>query len=417
MVLPLGVIFSAHLVSVSKQTVDSFDAPSALVFAEALDLGTLWDPAAGSERMRLLLTIAALAIAFVCFVAALALRALTAAGLLLSTAVPLACWCTGKIWSVYQTQGLIYPLTLAGAALLLQHATVRRSRWVRLAVMSLILGLAVARWPQFHRTLQVCTDCARKTPPYIAQSQVAAVLDQVGQGTVDLCHYDGRVCLTLLLELGARGIPCQFREPAWTTTLAYRHWRVPEYAACGSYLVSPWVDTSFGGGPSAHVSLPVAPNEGTWIGDVIPPYGVGRDDIHGFHFWLGSRPATVVLSNGTGENAFVEFGATAEIHPLPGDTGWRTLLWRVDEKEGRLEVTASANARVHLALELPPGDHTLKLGVEQLAAPGPSLHNDARELRLLISRFSLKRRIGETTVRSNEQRADQLAIRRPTRPL
>lgn len=405
LLLPLGIVFSAHFVSVGKQTVDAFAAPTALVFAESLDLGTLWDPTAATERGYRYLIGATLSFVLICFALALAIRALTAAALALSSAVPLACWCTGKIWSVYQTQGLIYPLTLAGAALLLQHAAVRRSRWFRLVAACLVLGLAGTRLPQFHRTLLVCTHCIRKTTPFIAQSQVAAVLKHVGSGTVDVSHYDGRVCLTLLLELGARGIPCQFREPAWTTILAYRHWHVPEYAACGSYLVSPWIEESSAAVSAVRVSLPVTPNEGTWIGELTTPNGVGRDGEHGYHFWLDSRPASVVLSNGIAENVFVEFVATAEIHPLPRDIGRRTLAWCLDGKEGRIEV-ASTKTRIRIPILLPPGDHTLKLGVEQLAAPGSILPNDARELRLLISRFSLQRRVQETAERSNEQTTD-----------
>jgi hypothetical protein len=404
LLLPPGIIFSAHLVSVSEQTVSGFDAPSNLIFAESLDLGTHWDPAAGTERGRQYLIGAALALALVGFVFALAVRALTAAGLILSSAVPLSCWCTGRVWSVYQTQGLIYPLTLAGAALLLQQASARRSRWVRLATVCLVLGLAGVRLPQFHRTVQVCTDCTRKTTPFIAQSQVAAVLDRVGQGTVDLCHYDGRVCLTLLLELGARGIPCQFREPAWTTILAYRNWRAPEYVARGSHLVSPWIEDSSVAEPSARVSIPVTPNEGTWIGDVKPPNGLGRDGEHGYHFWLGRRPASAVLSNGTGEKVFGEFVATAEIHRLSEDTGRRTLLWSLDGQKGRIEV-ASPKTRIRIPIQLPPGEHTLQLEVEQPAALDPSLPNDARKRRLLISRFALQGHVEETAERSNEQTA------------
>lgn len=405
LVLPLGIVFWHHLISVSKQTVLAFAAPSDLVFAEALDLGTLWDPAAVTERTRQYLLGAALAFALVCFVFALAVRAATAAGMILSSTVPLACWCTGRIWSVYQTQGLIYPLTLAGAALLLQHAAVRRSRWFRFAGVCLLLGLAGVRLPQFHRTVQVCSHCTRKTTPFIAQSQVAAFLDRIGQGTVDVCHYDGRVCLTLLLELGARGIPFQFREPAWTTILAYRHWQVPEYAACGSQLVSPWIEELSAAASSVRVSLPVVSNEGTWIGELKTPNGLGRDVEHGYHFWLGSRPASAVLTNATAENVFVEFVATAEIHLVPGDPIRRTLVWSLDGKEGRIEL-ASTKTRIRIPFLLPPGDHTLKLGVEQLAAPGPSLSNDARELRLLIGRFSLQRRVEETAPSTSEPSAD-----------
>lgn len=149
----------------------------------------------------------------------------------------------------------------------------------------------------------------------------------------------------------------------------------------------------------------MTPNEGTWIGDVKPPNGVGRDVEHGYHFWLDSRPASALLSNGTAGNAFVEFVATAEIHPYPGDPIRRTLVWRLDGKEGRIEV-ASTKTRIRIPFLLPPGDHTLKLGVEQLAAPGPTLSNDARELRLLIGRFSLQRRVEETAPTSSEPSAD-----------
>jgi hypothetical protein len=427
MVLPLGVIFSAHLVSVSKQSVDHFAAPVDRVAAEALDLGTLWDTAE-AERERAYLVGAALAFAFVGFFWALATRAVTAAGLILSSAVPLACWCTGQVWSVYQTQGMLYPLTLAGAALLLQQAAVRRSRWVRFAAIGLVLSLAAVRAPQFHRTLELCTDCTRKKPPFIAQSQVAAVVNQVGQRVVDLCHYDGRVCLTLLLELGARGIPFQLREPAWTTALAYRHWDAPAYAACGSYLISPWLESSSVTASSNRVPLEAAPNVGTWIGEVKAPLGIGRDNIRGYHFWIGGAPATAVVSNGTSAKATVEFVASIEIHSLV-DRGRRTLVWEFEGQRSRRKVGVLARRRVclplplgiplvislapplpvvepvRIPLELPSGDHTLKLWVEQTAAPASSLANDESELRLLIGRFSLQRRVEKHVVRSNGQAA------------
>jgi hypothetical protein len=62
---------------------------------------------------------------------------------------------------------------------------------------------------------------------------------------------------------------------------------------------------------------------------------------------------------------------------------------------------------IRIPLELPPGDHTIKLWVEQTAAPASSLANDASEFRLLIGRFSLQRRVEENIVRSNGPAADQ----------
>jgi hypothetical protein len=411
-VLPLALVFFSHAIYVSRGGHTAFSATTDWVAAEALDVAL---PEAKSRSLQVLLAGAALGCALTCIAGALAARTQTAGGLLLSSGASLAGWCTGWLWFVYQTQGLLYPLTLGGVALLIQHPSVRRLRWLRLASPGLLLGLAAAHVPQFVSTMQRCTDCASGAPPFIAQSQVAAAIQRIGSNTVDVCHDDIRICLSILTELEGRGIPIQYREPSWTAVLGYRQWDLPRYAAYGQFLINPWVAWLPCEKSAAQEPLPVARNEGLWIAALKPPYGLGRDKVHGSHFWLGGCPAEAVLVNATTEPLAAQFLASVEFVPFLLDGGCRTLVWELDGRRGRVEVCAPARPRVclplplgvplvlalglpqraveqiHIPLELPPGDHAFRLWVQQAASSDSSPRKGRRELLLLISRFSLQR--------------------------
>jgi hypothetical protein len=427
-VLPLASVFFAHMVHVGHGGVPDFTLPPDRLAAEALDVSVAGATTATWPRI---LVGAALGCALLCFSGALAARTPTAGGLLLASGAPLAGWCANRIWLVYETQGLLYPLTLGGAALLTQHPSVRRSRGLRLVSVSLLLCLVAVRLPQLVDTLQRYTDCASGTPPFIAQSQFQSVIQRIGGDTVDVCHDDIRICLSILTELEGRGVRIQYREPSWTTILGYRHWDLPRYAACGRFLINPWVASLTAEGSVAQVDLPMALNEGAWISRLRTFYGLGRDKVHGSNFCLGGSPAEAVLVNDTSQSMAVQIEARTAFAPFLFLGGQRTLIWEVDGQRGSLELCPPARPRVclplplgvplvlvlglprpaisdiRIPLELPPGEHRFTFWVEQPAPSGSSLRNDLGELRLLVGRFLLKRRVGGTVESCHEQTGDQ----------
>jgi hypothetical protein len=353
------------------------------VVAEALDVSANWEPCDGPGKSRPTLVKAALVAVAVGFLWAAAFRATLAAGLFLCSGIAAAALLPGRAWSVYQMQGLLYPLSLAGALLLWQHQAVWRSSRHRAVALILVLAMAAARVPQLKGTLEQTTQLKPGVPGFIARSHITAIVDRVGKGPVDLCQREVCVCLAALVELGVRDIPVQYRHPAWQLTVGYRGWPVPHYDKPSRYLLTGWNDNrSLPIGALANPLWALLPSEGVWIGEVKLPLGLGREAHHGYNFWLAGERAEIELSNGTATHRDIDFVAYTEIWAITPDPGKRTLLWGVGEQSGKLELTLS-NREIHIPVHLPPGDHKLSLRVEQ---PSPC---GGEEKRLLISRFGL----------------------------
>src|SRR5262249_30096171 len=233
-----------------------------------------------------------------------------------------------RAWSLYQLQGLIYPLSLAGGLLLWQHHTVWRSRWPRVAGHLLLLALAAPRVPQFKGTLAQTTKLKPGIPGFIARSHITAIVDRVGKGPVDLCHREVCANLVALVELGVRHIPVQYRQPSWQLTVGYRGWPVPHYAHPARYLLTGWHDGNHL--PSGSIVNPVwalVPDDGTWICEVKPPVGLARDPLRGWHFWVGRAQTVIEVSNDTTAPIETEFVANTEMPGAPTDPRQCVLTW------------------------------------------------------------------------------------------
>src|SRR5205814_2265361 len=122
-----------------------------------LDVSINWEPADGPGKLRPKLILAALVVAAVGFLWAMACRATLAAGLFLCSSFVGFAFLPGRFWTIYQLQGLLYPISLAGGLLLWQHQAVWRSRWLRAVACLLVLGLAASRVPQLKGTLAQTT--------------------------------------------------------------------------------------------------------------------------------------------------------------------------------------------------------------------------------------------------------------------
>lgn len=359
------------------------------VFAEALDVSANWEPCDGPGKSRPTLVKAALVAAAAGFLWAVACRATLAAGLFLCSGIVAGALFPGRAWSVYQMQGLLYPLSLAGALLLWQNQAVWRSPSLRLAGCLLVLVMAASRVPQLQGTLTQTTKLKPGVPGFIARSHITAVVERIGKGPVDLCQRDVCVCLAALVELGVHDIPVHYRHPAWQLTVGYRGWPAPHYAKPSRYLLTGWNDNRrLPPGTVVNPLWALVPAEDVWVGEVNPPLGLGHDPQRGYCFWLGGERAEVELSNGTTTPMDIDFVANTEIQAATPDPGKRTLVWEISGQKGKFELTL-LDREVHIPVCLPPGDHKLSLHVEQ-TSPGKS----GEGMRLLMSRFGLRTGLG-----------------------
>jgi hypothetical protein len=355
--------------------------------AEALDVSINWERTDQPGKLRPRLIKAALVCAALAFLWAVACRAPVPAGLLLTSGLVVFSLSRGRLWSVYQFQGLLYPLALAGTLLLLQERAVWKWRWRRLAGCCLLLALAASRVPQMLGTYQTVTGLQPGVPGYIAQSQITSLVEKAGGATLDVCHCEVCPCLALLVELGARDIPMQLRSPSWQVLLNYRPWLTPRYPRRGDYLLTKW----FEGVPSQDraftgVVWGLVADEGVWIGAIRPPLGLGKDNIHGYYFWVGADRAEVDLGNCNESAEDVELTAAVEILDGVQNAGGRTVRWELAGEQGRYEVGAS-DREIRIPLRLPPGDHKLILRVEQTPPPVPP---GGPGLRVLLFKFALR---------------------------
>ncbi|MBI1915730.1 MAG: hypothetical protein HYS12_13505 [Planctomycetes bacterium] len=388
-VMPLGVCtFSAVRTYFNLRQSNDVLAPD-FIFAEALDVNINWEPMEVPSKLRHTLILASVGITATCLLWALACRAVVAAGLLLSGGILLAGWWSGRSWSMLQTQGILYPLTLAGVALLAQHRSVRRLLPLRLAALLLLLALAGLRGPQMIGTWREATRTNHGVPGFIAQSDIAAVLNRVQDGgVVDVCHQELCPCLALLAELGARDIPVQYRGLAWSHVVGYRRWAPRSFPNCGKYLITSWAQGAASASNSSCALWAVVRNEGAWVSQVKPPLGMGRDVPHGYHFWVGRDQTEIELSNGMAAPVEMEFVAYTEMPAAPTDPRKCTCTWEVAGQKGKLDLKLSDH-EIHIPLRLPPGDHKLSLRVEQVS---PLCGDEGR--RLLLSRFGLRTGLG-----------------------
>jgi hypothetical protein len=386
---PLLLAFADRALGICGQPADPVTTD--FMIADALDVGVGWESPTTVGRWRLVLIAGAVVGCGLALLFALSRRAAAAAGLLLCPGVVLAGWLAGKMWHVYQTQGLLYPLALGGAALLVQHRPVSSSRPARLGALALLLCLAGVRIPQLQGTLREILGPVPGRPRFIAQSQIAAVVDRTQGQAVDLCIPELFPCLALHTELGARASPIQYREPSWSVSVGYRHWDMPRYLTCSNYLITPWPGAAASADAFVCANWSVVPNQGVWISQVRAPCGLGEDKQRGYFFWVGSPAAEITLDNGTPDALPVDFVAVAEV-PLgpPGQSG-RTLLWQMEGQCGQLQMPTFGWSGFRIPLQLPSGRHRLQLRVEQ-AEGSITLRGAPPDLRLGVGSFALEPR-------------------------
>lgn len=367
---PAFVVYYAPRPSVP---VPSAPANWPVVIPVALDLEPPAMPLLKPQTERKLLYASA-AVLLLC--AAIALRHRHAVALALvgcALVIPTA-WLLGQNL-LHTFQGVIYPLTLAGAAALAPPLAAARWGAARVAVLTLLVLAAVGlRVPQVRATADRYLYSTQPHRTVIRASDGQAVRAAVGTDAVDVAvgHYaDNHFALA---ELVAQGVEVRIRPPAWDRALM--NWAnvvgcpAPDLLAPKARFALVEKGAWAPPGTERYVGrrlklvedrdavtvLGVAgTQEMTWDGEWRP--GV----------WIGNTPTTFLIHNGTGARQAVKLLAQTSAGPAHPDRDRRTLRYRLGGQTGTLSLPKENDAAIPLDLE--PGLNRVELSVDEVADP------------------------------------------------
>lgn len=255
-------------------------------------------------------------------------------------------------YRIHAFQGILYPLSLAGAGLLASFASPRRRILAVAAVVALMVGLRV---PQHLAAGDWYFYPSERESTVLRQSEAEAIRATVANDAVDVAlsyHQDNHFAVT---ELLGRGTRVQLQGLAWQRSL-------------GVYLLPRPPHNLMA--PKARFSLVdreqwVLPDSVRWVGSrwkliedrstinvlsIDRPVDYLRVKPDQMGVWLDASPCLFLIHNGTGREATIRLHAKLFQHPKR--RGQRDLLHsRLDSDTTSIVVTESEM----------PGEWTLKL--------------------------------------------------------
>jgi hypothetical protein len=134
----------------------------------------------------------------------------------------------------------VFTYALCGLAWLFDSLDKKKS-WKIAACLFLGVGLIGPRLPRLSGSL----DTYVIHPP---ASQIFKLTDfdtiaaAVGQQPVLADIRDSINAITLLVELGRRGMNIQWSKDGWNAVVGYRHWPLPNYSAAPKFILSDGAD-------------------------------------------------------------------------------------------------------------------------------------------------------------------------------
>lgn len=278
---------------------------------------------------------------------------------------------------LYTFQGVVYPLTVAGAVLLAVPLAARRWGAARVAVLAVLVVAAVGlRVPQVRATADRYLYSAQPHRTVMRQSEAERIRALIGDEPVDVAlgHYaDNHVVLS---ELAAWGVNVRFRSPGWERSLG--NWAKAAKCPPPDLLV-----------PKSRFALVernayAPPGTERFVGrrlkliedrDAVTVMGVeGSQDMAWDAewrpgVWIGNEPATFLIHNGTGREQAVRLLGTTSAGPAHPDRAKRTLLYRLGEQAGSVAAPGENTAAIPLVLA--PGLNRVELRVAEPADPPP----------------------------------------------
>jgi hypothetical protein len=373
--LTAGPAFAVHYLPRLSVGVPSAPANWGVVIPVALDLEPPAGPLLTPETEARLLGGCALTFALFVLVA-LRHRQPAALALLGCALVIPVSWALGQNL-VHTFQGIIYPLTVAGAALL--APALRTTRWglARAAVLTAVIVAAVGlRVPQVRATASRYVYAAQPGRTVVRQSDAAAIRALVGTDAVDVAVGHFADNHFVLAELVAQGVQVRLRSPAWDRSI--RNWA--RVVGC------PEPDLL---APKARFTLVernawAPPGTERFVGrrlkliedrDAVTVLGVfdsqemtwdaeGRPGV-----WIGNDPTTFLVHNGTGQARGAKLLASTSAGPAHPNREVRTLRWRLGDQTGTLALPKENAAEI--PVRLAPGLNRVELSVVEAADPVP----------------------------------------------
>jgi hypothetical protein len=373
--LTVGPAFAIHYAHRAQVDVPSTPSNWGVVIPVALDLEPPALPLLKPKTEHELLA-ACIVTLLIFVVVALRRRHQGALALLGCALVIPVSWVLGQNL-VHTFQGVIYPLTLGGAALLAPPLSATRWGMVRAAALSLVIVGAVGlRVPQVRAATDRYVYSVQPNRTVVRQSDAALIRNLVGTDAVDVAVGHFADNHFVLAELVAHGVEVRLRSPAWDRSI--RNWA--RVVGCsGPDLLAPkarfaLVERNAWAPPGterfvgrrlkliedrdAVTILAIADTqEMTWDRE-------GRPGV-----WIGNAPITFFIYNGTGRVQSVNLHGETSAGPAHPNRDRRTLRWRLGDQTGTLSLPKENEAAI--PLRLAPGLNGVELSVEEAAEPEP----------------------------------------------
>lgn len=278
---------------------------------------------------------------------------------------------------LYTFQGVVYPLTLAGLAVLAGPLAAARWGRARVAVLAvLIVGAVGLRVPQVRATADRYLYEKKSWRSVVRQSDTETIRAIVGTDPVDVTlgyYVDNHVALS---ELVARGVEVRLRAPTWERSV--KNWARP-FACPAPDLMLPKARYSL---VDKHAWTP--PGTERFVGtrlklvedrDAVTVLAI--EDVQDLTwdmdwrpgFWVGNTPTALVLHNGTGSARSVVLHANTAVGPAHPDRDRRTLRYALGAQVGTRPVPGANTVAIPLRLE--PGFNRVELSVLEPADPAP----------------------------------------------
>jgi hypothetical protein len=281
-----------------------------------------------------------------------------------------AAWLAGD-YRLHAFQGILYPLGLAGVALLV--GSVASRRWI-VAVAALVVFMGVLRIPQHLATGGWYLYAEIPQLIVLRQSEAETLRATVANDGVDVwlpTHVDNHFAMT---ELLARGTHVQLQGLAWRRTLGEY---LPPQTPPG--MISPKARFSL-----VDRDLWSSLDRQRWVGSrwkliedgptismlsLTEPLGYicGNPPQRGV--WLGTAPSELLIHNGTGRIASIQLHAL--FISAPARCGKHDVFrFSIGADTGSLTMTED-EMRSALPLKIQPGLNRIQLWVETSDASNP----------------------------------------------
>jgi hypothetical protein len=303
-----------------------------------------------------------------------------------------AMWFRG-MYQLYTFQGLIYPLTLAGMAIL-ARATIRSQEgttsspspklslvrrgyhWCQENQVKLLALLLVAmiglRIPQIRASVNRYVLSKQHDRIIHRLSEANELRQLIGSEQVDVALGHWADNHFVWAELAVPGVQVRFRSPAWEVSVGAYAGPNPQYDLFAPKSRFTLVERGAWSSPGterwAGLRLKLLEDQAaTSIVGVTRSSGVGWDENWCPSFWIGSSTATILVNNGTGQPQTVSLRGDTQIGPVKPNQDQCVLSYCLGTSTGRLFLAKKDKASIPLRLN--PGLNKIELTIEEKGDP------------------------------------------------